>query len=315
MRKIIFFIFIFTVLPYSFCFADSVTLTTYYPAPFGMYQEMRVMGKLGVGTTNPTYPLQVGDLGAATAPIGSSPAMAIQNDLWVNGNIYGISFYGDGSNLTGIGGWTRDSVNNVVYTTNPDDTVGIGISAPSGSYTSRLEIFNKTNGSYGIFQGEAGGVNSTNFFGGSVGIGTAISNPSAAGSPSLLVTASRGGFETANQNILVVGNRPDRALPRVSANLSVYGTLGVSAVSAFADRIKALKGVQLGTHSASTVGTCTDNLHGVLQYRIDTAQNPDQAYLEICTRNTLGNPAWRVLHQWEVSGTGPTPPGGGSGPD
>jgi len=45
----------------SFAFAqtDQLTLTTYYPAPFGMYQEMRVMGKLGVGTTNPSAKLHV----------------------------------------------------------------------------------------------------------------------------------------------------------------------------------------------------------------------------------------------------------------
>jgi hypothetical protein len=38
---------------------DQITLTTYYPAPFGMYQEMRVMGKLGVGTTDPKNKLDV----------------------------------------------------------------------------------------------------------------------------------------------------------------------------------------------------------------------------------------------------------------
>jgi len=43
----------------SFAQTDQITLTTYYPAPFGMYQEMRVMGKLGVGTTNPSDTVHV----------------------------------------------------------------------------------------------------------------------------------------------------------------------------------------------------------------------------------------------------------------
>lgn len=56
MKKIIFAI---TLFSFVFCFpalaqqTNQVTLTTYYPAPFGMYQEMRVMGRLGVGTAAP----------------------------------------------------------------------------------------------------------------------------------------------------------------------------------------------------------------------------------------------------------------------
>ena len=33
--------------------ADQMTFTTYYPAPFGVYNNMVVMNSLGVGTTNP----------------------------------------------------------------------------------------------------------------------------------------------------------------------------------------------------------------------------------------------------------------------
>ena len=33
--------------------ADQITLTTYYPAPYGVYNDMVVMNSLGIGTTNP----------------------------------------------------------------------------------------------------------------------------------------------------------------------------------------------------------------------------------------------------------------------
>jgi len=57
----------------SLSFADNVTLTTYYPAPFGMYQEMRVMGKLGVGTTDPTSIVTVKDASGVYSPTGLDP--------------------------------------------------------------------------------------------------------------------------------------------------------------------------------------------------------------------------------------------------
>lgn len=60
MRKIVLSaLFLLCFASFVFAQADQLTLTTYYPAPFGMYQEMRVMGKLGVGTTNPTTKLEV----------------------------------------------------------------------------------------------------------------------------------------------------------------------------------------------------------------------------------------------------------------
>lgn len=53
MKRFIFITMLFVAVFCSAAWADTITLVTYYPAPFGMYQEMRVMGKLGVGTTNP----------------------------------------------------------------------------------------------------------------------------------------------------------------------------------------------------------------------------------------------------------------------
>jgi hypothetical protein len=60
MKKIIFaLLFAACFVSVSFAQTDQITLTTYYPAPFGMYQEMRVMGKLGVGTTDPTDAVEI----------------------------------------------------------------------------------------------------------------------------------------------------------------------------------------------------------------------------------------------------------------
>ncbi|HOD13066.1 MAG TPA: hypothetical protein PKO44_08270 [Candidatus Omnitrophota bacterium] len=52
-------LFVFSFVSLAFAQADQLTLTTYYPAPFGMYQEVRVMGKLGVGTTDPAYKAEI----------------------------------------------------------------------------------------------------------------------------------------------------------------------------------------------------------------------------------------------------------------
>jgi len=74
MRKIILTgLFVFVVFACSLALAEDVTLTTYYPAPFGMYQEMRVRGNLGVGTTNPSSKLTVDDGTGAYAPTGLDP--------------------------------------------------------------------------------------------------------------------------------------------------------------------------------------------------------------------------------------------------
>jgi len=59
MKKILFVFAAMVLFVSSNVFAGDVTLTTYYPAPFGMYQEMRVMGNLGVGSTNPASKVDI----------------------------------------------------------------------------------------------------------------------------------------------------------------------------------------------------------------------------------------------------------------
>lgn len=76
---------VFSFVSLAFAQADQLTLTTYYPAPFGMYQEMRVMGKLGVGTTDPANKLDVNGSVAIGAYAGNNVAPA--SSLIVSGNV------------------------------------------------------------------------------------------------------------------------------------------------------------------------------------------------------------------------------------
>ncbi len=39
---------------------NTITLTTYYPAPFGAYKKMTVSDSIGIGTTNPQAKLDIG---------------------------------------------------------------------------------------------------------------------------------------------------------------------------------------------------------------------------------------------------------------
>ncbi len=74
----IFTIFCVSVLLLSFsCFAEELTLTTYYPAPYGVYNQM-VTRTLGVGDNN-------GD-GLITSSDAPDPASAA-GQLWVAGNV------------------------------------------------------------------------------------------------------------------------------------------------------------------------------------------------------------------------------------
>ena len=104
----------------AYAIAEDITLTTYYPSPRGVYQELRAMGNLGVGimapasrlhvysttpadgvaidgTTNPGLTLRnagtvAGSLGLATAAAGWTPNAAandlvIRTDNAVSGNL------------------------------------------------------------------------------------------------------------------------------------------------------------------------------------------------------------------------------------
>ncbi|MFA4888028.1 MAG: hypothetical protein WC628_00420 [Candidatus Omnitrophota bacterium] len=57
-----------TLLISFFVFAanETLTITTYYPSPYGSYMNLTVMGSLGVGTTNPAGVLDVRPLPAVS---------------------------------------------------------------------------------------------------------------------------------------------------------------------------------------------------------------------------------------------------------
>jgi hypothetical protein len=40
-------------------YAETITITSYYPSPYGSYQDLYVSGKLGIGTTSPGASLDV----------------------------------------------------------------------------------------------------------------------------------------------------------------------------------------------------------------------------------------------------------------
>jgi hypothetical protein len=43
----------------AYCLAEEMTLTTYYPSPRGVYDQLRVTGNLGIGTNDPLAKLDV----------------------------------------------------------------------------------------------------------------------------------------------------------------------------------------------------------------------------------------------------------------
>jgi hypothetical protein len=52
---------------------ETLTITTYYPSPYGSYNNLSVANKLGVGTASPGYPLTIGGYAEGQ----SSPRTAI----------------------------------------------------------------------------------------------------------------------------------------------------------------------------------------------------------------------------------------------
>ncbi|MBU1888032.1 MAG: hypothetical protein KKB46_02400 [Candidatus Omnitrophica bacterium] len=71
--------------------AEEITLTTYYPAPFGNYNELQA-GKLAVGSST-TMPAVDGNLAAVRIAVGSSATMpTTDGDLVSNGTINAIAY-------------------------------------------------------------------------------------------------------------------------------------------------------------------------------------------------------------------------------
>ena len=78
--------------------ADQITLTTYYPAPYGVYNDMVVMNSLGIGTTSPDDALHVyRDYNSAGSRTTDSSTVFIDGatgkDAWLGWGIAGVASY------------------------------------------------------------------------------------------------------------------------------------------------------------------------------------------------------------------------------
>lgn len=88
--------------------AEEITLTTYYPAPFGNYEELQA-SRFAVGSTT-TMPAQDGDMAALRIAIGSGVTMpTTDGDLAAGGTIRANT----GFNVDGTDG---DTVTFIVIT-------------------------------------------------------------------------------------------------------------------------------------------------------------------------------------------------------
>lgn len=163
--KILFFYLFFSVLtPNSLLFAnESITITTYYPSPFGIYNELRVKklgigetwydssvypivdptdliieGNVAIGTTNPTHNFEVWDgesyfrstgTNAVTAQTTDSNSIAVYGENTAGGRgIYGV-------------GTIAVSGNGTIY--------GIQGESDNGTGVRGRNINNNSNGVYG----------------------------------------------------------------------------------------------------------------------------------------------------------------------
>ena len=116
-------------------FADQMTFTTYYPAPYGVYNNMRVMNSLGVGTTEPFTKLHlVSDTTGSTDPDYNNPWLGGKHieleatAMWRLINSYGTLFTWNTDSLF-IGlkdeGWDRkDAI--IAWGDNPVGTISSG---------------------------------------------------------------------------------------------------------------------------------------------------------------------------------------------
>ncbi|GEM_PF-5164821 len=178
-----FILFIFPVI--AFC-DEKITLSTYYPAPYGEYRTLAVgdtytapaaggntslvvQDRVGVGTTNPATMLHL----RGTASDAFILERLVNNQTWGVGTLYRLRDSASNSHdYAGIYGLIETNTNGserggiVFYTASPAlsekvritgrGNVGIGISSPSGT----LDVYSRQYGQIRIY----GGADGTNYW-------------------------------------------------------------------------------------------------------------------------------------------------------
>ena len=102
----------------AYAIAEDITLTTYYPSPRGVYQELRAMGNLGVGIMAPANRLHV----YSTTPTDgvaidgtTNPGLNLRNAGTIKGSL-GLA--------TAAAGWTPNAAANDVVIRTDDAASG-----------------------------------------------------------------------------------------------------------------------------------------------------------------------------------------------
>jgi len=109
--------------------AETLSLSTYYPAPFGVYNQLRLVP-------------------------GVAPACNDNNDglMWVDSTTFEIMMCRGSKAITTVGAWTQNTNTPPnIWSTDPTANVGIGLTEPKA----RLHI--KGTGNENIFMAEVSG--------------------------------------------------------------------------------------------------------------------------------------------------------------
>ncbi|TAM41830.1 hypothetical protein EPN54_01585 [bacterium] len=108
-------------------FADeTITITTYYPSPYGSYQDLYVANKLGIGTTSPTYKLTVQTAVGSWGIVQTDGTRMV--GLFVDAN---AGYLGTRSN-DNLEFFTNNGAAQMTLLTNGN--VGIGTTAPTAQF-------------------------------------------------------------------------------------------------------------------------------------------------------------------------------------
>jgi len=120
--------FILALFSLGFC-EESFTITTYYPSPYGSYNQLYVADKLGIGTTGPTAKLEV-NLVNPSGWSGNQKALRLlspDNNYYLDVNTYVVG----GGNV----GYQFSPNANVGLVITTPGNVGIGTGSPGYTLT------------------------------------------------------------------------------------------------------------------------------------------------------------------------------------